>query len=31
MFETAFEATRDAHRALHTPAERFILEGEARG
>jgi lipopolysaccharide/colanic/teichoic acid biosynthesis glycosyltransferase len=31
LFETAFEATRDAHRALRQPAERFILEGETRG
>jgi len=31
VFETAFETFRDAHRALPTPGERFILEERARG
>ena len=34
LFETAFELGRDTHRALRTPAERFIVEGvegEVRG
>ena len=30
LVETAFEATRDAHRALRAPRERFILSGETR-
>ncbi len=31
VFETAFVAFRDAHRALRTPGERFILEERAHG
>ncbi|MEO8092134.1 MAG: exopolysaccharide biosynthesis polyprenyl glycosylphosphotransferase [bacterium] len=31
IFETAFVAFRDAHRALRTPRKRFIVEEGARG
>ena len=31
VFETAFVTFRDAHRALRTPGERFILEERAHG
>ena len=31
IFETAFVTFRDAHRALRTPRERFIVEEGARG
>ncbi len=31
VFETAFETFRDAHRALRTPGERFIVEELAHG
>ncbi len=31
IFETAFETFRDAHRALRTPSDRFILEERAHG
>ena len=31
VFETAFETFRDAHRALRTPSERFILEERTHG
>jgi len=31
VFETAFETFRNAHRALRTPGDRFILEERAHG